>query len=235
MVDEGLRITSYRGDVSEYLGTGELHENDDLMTIVRAALRPVLSATIEQARRTDVAVIAESPWVTAGDRHRPVGITVIPVSLAGIPQHFLILLGRRNQVATLEHSSQHSPGEATAGAGMSVEEENANLKQELKSTREYLQSVIEELRSTNEEVQSANEELRSTNEEMQTSREELQSSNEELNTINAEMQGRNSELAQVNDDLDQPAGLHEYAHCDDGTRPEDPPFHSDRRESFASD
>ena len=79
--------------------------------------------------------------------------------------------------------------------------ENARLKQELRSTREYLQSVIEELRSANEEAQSANEELQSTNEEMQTSKEELQSTNEELNTINAEMQSRNSELKQVNDDL----------------------------------
>ena len=92
-------------------------------------------------------------------------------------------------------------GEARGLTVLSSEQENAQLKQELKTTREYLQSVIEELRSTNEEAQSANEELQSTNEEMQTSKEELQSSNEELNTINAEMQSRNAELAQLNNDL----------------------------------
>jgi two-component system CheB/CheR fusion protein len=79
--------------------------------------------------------------------------------------------------------------------------ENTQLKQELRATSEYLQSVIEELRSANEEAQSANEELQSTNEELQTAKEELLSSNEELNTVNAEMKSRNAGLARINDDL----------------------------------
>jgi two-component system CheB/CheR fusion protein len=92
-------------------------------------------------------------------------------------------------------------GEGERAVPLPPDAENAHLRQELRTTRNYLQSVIEELRSTNEEAQSANEELQSTNEEMQTSKEELQSSNEELNTINAEMQSRNSDLARLNDDL----------------------------------
>ena len=86
--------------------------------------------------------------------------------------------------------------------------ETARLRQELSSTREYLQSLIEqqdaaneELRSANEEILSSNEELQSTNEELETAKEELQSTNEELSTVNEQLQHRNLELNQTTNDL----------------------------------
>ena len=88
------------------------------------------------------------------------------------------------------------------------EGETAQLRQELSSTREYLQSLVEqqdaaneELRSANEEILSANEELQSTNEELETAKEELQSTNEELSTVNEQLQHRNLELNQTTNDL----------------------------------
>jgi two-component system, chemotaxis family, CheB/CheR fusion protein len=201
VVDEALRIKSYRGDVTQYLVTSDMQEDAELMTTLRSDLRAVLSTTIEQARRTDVVVVGESPAAAESDRNGAVAITVIPLSLAGNPQHFLILIGRNDGPLPDNRATGSPEGVSTVPAGSLDEQENARLKQELASTREYLQSVIEELRSTNEEVQSANEELQSTNEEMQTSKEELQSSNEELHTINTELQSRNAEMAQVNDDL----------------------------------
>ncbi|MGH8545735.1 MAG: PAS domain-containing protein, partial [Gammaproteobacteria bacterium] len=86
--------------------------------------------------------------------------------------------------------------------------EAALLRQELASTREYLQSVIEqqdaaneELKSANEEILSSNEELQSTNEELETAKEELQSLNEELTTVNEQLQNRNLELSRLSDAL----------------------------------
>ncbi len=201
VVDEALRVTNFRGEVAQYLVAPEMEQGAELMAIVRADLRAILSTAIEQARRTDAVVVAESPAATEADGSHPVAITVIPLSLAGNPKYFLIVLGRSSETTKPGSSPDLLPGESSHHAGISIEEENANLKKELTSTREYLQSVIEELRSTNEEVQSANEELQSTNEEMQTSKEELQSTNEELHTINAELQSRNGELAQLNNDL----------------------------------
>ena len=82
------------------------------------------------------------------------------------------------------------------------------LEQELKSTREYLQTSVEEaetsneeLKSANEELQSINEELQSANEELETSKEELQSTNEELETVNSELQHKIEELSRANNDL----------------------------------
>ena len=171
----------------------------ELMNSIRPDLRAVLSTTIERAKRTDAVVVGESPARTEADEGRPIAITVIPLSLAGNPTQFLVLLGRDVDAATVENPPAAALEETPAKPGLSAAEES--LKQELTSTREYLQSVIEELRSTNEEVQSANEELQSTNEEMHTAKEELQSSNEELNTVNTELQSRNAELAQLNDDM----------------------------------
>ncbi len=86
--------------------------------------------------------------------------------------------------------------------------ETGQLRQELASTRDYLQSLIEqqdasneELRSANEEILSSNEELQSTNEELETAKEELQSTNEELSTVNEQLQHRNLELNQTTNDL----------------------------------
>jgi len=199
VVNEGLRITEYRGAVNDYLVTPKQEPGALLMDVLREDLRAPVSAAIEQARRTQVVVVAEGLPGSAADRGGAGAITVVPISLSGIPLHFLILLGRSSETVGLPADA--AAGRESSAPAMSAEDQNARLKLELKSTREYLQSVIEELRSANEEAQSSNEELQSTNEEMQTSKEELQSSNEELNTINTEMQSRNAELKQINDDL----------------------------------
>jgi two-component system CheB/CheR fusion protein len=92
------------------------------------------------------------------------------------------------------------------------------LKQELRSTKEYLHAAIEELEtnneeleSTNEELQSTNEELQSTNEELETSREELQSTNEELETVNSELQNKVEQLSDINNDLNNLLSSNEIA------------------------
>jgi two-component system CheB/CheR fusion protein len=202
VVNESLRMTEYRGEMAPYLHAAETHPDVDLMEVVRPELRASISTAIEQARRTGLAVVAETTAIQSAEGLRSVDVTVFPLSLPGMPQHFLILFGQAGEQEGAELTVPvESEGESAAAASLTAAEENAQLKQELRATREYLQSVIEELRSANEEAQSSNEELQSTMEEMQTSKEELQAANEELNTINSEMQSRNAELAQINDDL----------------------------------
>lgn len=78
----------------------------------------------------------------------------------------------------------------------------AELEEELKDTRESLQSTVEEVETSNEELQATNEELLSANEELQSTNEELQSVNEELHTVNAEHQQKIEDLAELNADMD---------------------------------
>lgn len=195
VINELLQITESRGDIQEYLCTQTLEPGTDVMASLRPDLRAPVASAIEEARRSQSAVVADARSEGPGKASK-VTVTVVPLALTGGPPHFLILMGRGESSPAPRDAAL--PEEAPSA---SDDQDNWRLKQELKSTREYLQSVIEELRSANEEAQSANEELQSTNEEMQTSREELQSSNEELNTINMEMQSRNAELKQINDDL----------------------------------
>ncbi|MFI5803751.1 CheR family methyltransferase [Streptomyces sp. NPDC051561] len=75
------------------------------------------------------------------------------------------------------------------------------LKTEVKQIREDLETAYEELQSTNEELETTNEELQSSIEELETTNEELQSTNEELETTNEELQSGNEELETMNEEL----------------------------------
>ncbi|GAB2775915.1 CheR family methyltransferase [Streptomyces daliensis] len=75
------------------------------------------------------------------------------------------------------------------------------LKSELKTVREDLETAYEELQSTNEELETTNEELQSSIEELETTNEELQSTNEELETTNEELQSGNEELETMNEEM----------------------------------
>jgi two-component system CheB/CheR fusion protein len=198
VVNEELKITEYRGEVAQYLATPDLEPDAELMTALRPELRASLSVALEQARGTNAMVAAAS---SAGPGAQAVALTVMPLRPKGMAPHFLVLFGENRDEPDANGAKMAETTERSGTDAIPPDAERSQLRQELKATRDYLQSVIEELRSTNEEAQSANEELQSTNEELQTAKEELQSSNEELNTINAEMQSRNSDLARTNDDL----------------------------------
>ena len=103
-----------------------------------------------------------------------------------------------------------SAGSLAQGEGLAgdAHRDAAWLRQELASTKQYLQSIVDEqeaasqqLRAAHEEVLSSNEELQSTNEELETTKEELQSANEELTTVNEQFMSRNRDLDALTDDL----------------------------------
>jgi two-component system CheB/CheR fusion protein len=84
----------------------------------------------------------------------------------------------------------------------------ADLEEDLRQTRDLLESTsaahdrtVAELQTLNEELQSINEEQRAATEELETGREEIQSINEELTTINQEHQSTIEELKRTNEDL----------------------------------
>jgi len=83
-----------------------------------------------------------------------------------------------------------------------------DIKHDLLTTRETLQTVTEalgfsdnQLQTLSEEAQTSHEELQSSNEELETSNEELQSINEELTLVNDELSKKTNELSLANDDL----------------------------------
>ncbi len=143
------------------------------------------------------------------DGVKTIAIEVIPLKIGADGKPYLLVLFQEFALAASTESIAMAPAEQSEkGKQTALEQENSRLKQELATTREYLELIIEEQESTNqalqvanEEILSSNEELQSTNEELETSQEELQATNEELYTSNEELNNRNSELNQINNDL----------------------------------
>jgi two-component system CheB/CheR fusion protein len=203
VIDDQLRVVQFRGQTGAFLepAPGEPSLNilkmarEGLLHGLRAALADVRRSK-RSVRRTDVRVKSNGAWQT-------IDLEVVPLASADRP-HWLVLFwdrkahrGRARRLAEVPRTTKEP-----------VSKQVATLQQELKTSREYLQSIIqdleaanEELQSANEEVLSANEELQSANEELDTAKEELQSTNEELNTLNEELHARNEELSRLNSDL----------------------------------
>jgi two-component system, chemotaxis family, CheB/CheR fusion protein len=207
VVNDNLEILQSRGRTNRYLELPTGKASLNLLKMARPGLLSALRSLIEQARKHSIPVSKEGIALDDGDGRVAVRVEVVPFhTSAREQQHLLVLFEERPETGSaVESKPVARPFKEAFGT---KEIQVAQLKQELASTEEYLQSIIEaqeatneELQSANEEIQSGNEELQSTNEELQTSKEELESANEELNTVNEEIQHRNQQLAQLSSDL----------------------------------
>jgi len=207
VITDDLAIVQFRGKTGAYLEPTPGVASFDLLRMVRDELRIVLRQLIDDARTSGRTARRTESFVEAAPTLEPrkVEVEVIPFGVASTAQRFFVVLFREvAPVAAVEATVATAPnsfGETASGT-------EGQLRQELESTRHYLQSVIEqleasneELKAANEEIVSSNEELRSTNEELQMAKEELQSTNEELRTVNEEMTVRNAEGLRLSDDL----------------------------------
>jgi two-component system, chemotaxis family, CheB/CheR fusion protein len=209
VVNDKLEVLQFIGQTGRFFDPTPGDATLNLLRLVKGGLQLELRLAFQKAKR-----------------HGSIRKEAVLVELDGLKTaNFEILLlknqpgGERHYLIVFEEGKamhRQLPQRAEEGSGKKsqkskpsdVEVENAQLKEELEATREYLQSIIEEqrttneeLRSANEEIQSSNEELQSINEELETAKEELQSTNEELTTVNEELQNRNDEMSRVNNDL----------------------------------
>ncbi|MBD2415762.1 ATPase [Nostoc calcicola FACHB-389] len=207
IINGDLEILQFRGETSSYLQPAPGRPSFNLLKMAKADLRLELRTAIHQAKKQQQSITKESLQIRDGERVRQVKFDVIPFkSSVAAETYFLVLF----------EDVSSSPGAAQVTGDRSLrtrrskhqEQEITQLRQELATTKEYLQSIIEEqqatnqdLRAANEEILSSNEELQSTNEELETAKEEIQATNEELNTINDELQRRNIESTQISNDL----------------------------------
>ncbi|MBW4678265.1 MAG: PAS domain-containing protein [Desmonostoc geniculatum HA4340-LM1] len=208
IINSDLEILQFRGETSSYLQPAPGRPSFNLLKMAKADLRLELRTAIHQAKKQQHSITKEGLQLRDGDRVRQVKFDVIPFKSAIAPEiYFLVLF---ENVSSSLPTAPEVTGDRPLRSRRSKhqEQETIQLKQELATTKEYLQSIIEEqqatnqdLRAANEEILSSNEELQSTNEELETAKEEIQATNEELNTINDELQRRNIESTQVSNDL----------------------------------
>ncbi len=199
VIDEKYRLLYVRGRTGKYLEIASGQPSLSILDMAREGLRTELASAVYRATSEKKSVVHEGVRVKSNGGLQAINLTVAPLNDPGVPQGFMIVV--------FQEVGLVSAGEK-AKAAAKGHKRVAELGEELKLTKENLQTTIEELEATNEELKSANEELQSNNEELQstneeldTSREELQSLNEELTTLNAELQDKNELLVKANDDL----------------------------------
>ncbi len=209
VIDKNLEILQFRGQTSLYLEPAPGKPSFNLLKMAKEELRLDLRTSIHQAKRQRVAVKKEGIKIIRNELVRLVNIEIIPFQMPNQQtEDLLLVLFMESSPAVTSVQALNSDIESVQEQNNNYAKEIADLRQELKTNKEYLQSIIEEqqasnqdLKAANEEILSSNEELQSTNEELQTAKEEIQATNEELNTINDELQRRNLESNQVSNDL----------------------------------
>lgn len=203
IVNERMEILHFRGRTGPFLEPAPGEPQYNLLKMARSGLIADLRIAVSRAAREQTTVRRADVPIER-DRLSPrCDIIVTPVSSP--PE------SAERVFAVLFQEAAQPQGrlETTPSSEPAVDPPlTAVLEEELKSTKEYLQSIIgehqrtnEELLSSNEELVSSNEELQTLNEELQTAKEELQSTNEELGTLNEELHNQYTELDIVNSDL----------------------------------
>jgi two-component system CheB/CheR fusion protein len=211
VVDARFDIVQFRGHTGAYLEAPAGEPSLNVLKMARAGLLSPLRSALAAVRRSRRPIRKEGIPVESDGGWQQVDLEVLPIG-SSRGEHFLVLFeappraGADKKGRREEKRRPRSPSRGARDAPVDVS--LSDLRQELATSRDYLQSIIqeleaekEELQCANEEVLSSNEELQSTNEELGTAKEELQSTNEELNTVNEELESRNDELARANSDL----------------------------------
>jgi two-component system, chemotaxis family, CheB/CheR fusion protein len=207
LVSNNLDILFFRGQVNPYLthesGTASLN----VTKMVRKELRTNVQTSVYMARKENKTQKETIQFKSDGEQ-KTVSIQVKPLKTTDYEEPFFLITFQEPTIP-LYNLSQEIETAKMPGEKESIKDKKINdLKADLESTKQSLQTIVEvqeatneELRSTMEEAQSSNEELQSTNEELETAKEELQSGNEELQTLNEELKNRNLALGRLNDDL----------------------------------
>jgi two-component system CheB/CheR fusion protein len=206
VIDEKMEILQSRGHTSPFMEMPQGSVSLQLPRMLRESIASIVTRAVRHAIDQDLPVRLDGLPISDDDSIREITLEVLPIhTTAPRSKCFLVLFapaGRTN-VEVLSDKKESVLPEA-----YDKDQLIDRLRQDLASTKLYLQTLLEErdaknqeLVSANEEIQSSNEEMQSTNEELETTKEELQSSNEELQTVNDELQQRNTTLTQATNDL----------------------------------
>ena len=194
-------VVYFSARTGKYLEAAPGLPNRQLLTMARKGLRLDLRTLIREAVETSLVAMRGGIPVEGEDgRVQIVTLTVEPLADNDGDPVYLVLFTDEGPTVSREEAAARGQS-SRDGASVELEEELRETRERLQSLVEEYETALEELKSSNEELQSVNEEFQSTNEELEASREELQSVNEELHTVNAELTGKVDALDRANADL----------------------------------
>ncbi|MEE4376465.1 MAG: chemotaxis protein CheB [Candidatus Competibacteraceae bacterium] len=196
IINRCYEVLYFHGPVVNYLDIPSGEPNHNLLDMLREGLLTRVRSAIHRAFRDNQKVMLECVRLNRNGRHHAVSAQFKPIKSTSKDNNSLLLVAFRDLPATKENLTDKKEANQTDEAII------GQLEEELKASKQDLQSTIEEMETSNEEVMSINEELQSTNEELETSKEELQSLNEELSTVNNQLQDKVAELEDTNNDME---------------------------------
>ncbi len=196
-------IIYVNGRTGKYLEPSSGKVNVNIFAMARQGLRQKLDVAIQDAIQRQAAVTVHGVKVKSNGGYTTIDVSVKPFAEPPLWRHLFLVVFEEVPAARSKEAGKkkREPFSRPSATAAQLEQELRRSKEHLQSTVEEMEATQEELKSTNEEMQSNNEELQSTNEELTTSKEELQSLNEEMQTVNAELQAKIEDLSHVNDDM----------------------------------
>jgi two-component system CheB/CheR fusion protein len=200
--DENLIVIQSFGDTSPYLRN--INFNHNLIDLLPEDISIVLKAATHKALKLNEKITLNKLALPNKQKSKARSLTINISPFYSEKSEKLLFINFTETItkASVKNLINISDIiEVTNEHVISLEQENAELKQLLSIAKERIETSNENTQSYNEELQSANEEMQSANEEMQSTNEELQSVNEELQTINKTHQLTIDELTDLNDDL----------------------------------
>ncbi len=206
LINDSMEIIQFRGNTESFLRPAPGTASLNLYKMAREELVVEFRTAIHKVKQEQKSVKKDHIQIKEKNGFKTMSFEIIPIKQSDEATELFYLILLTETPGFLSDGGSKSPKKQSKKSESTIEVKQ--LQQDLKVTKEYLQSIIydkeaanEELKTTLEELQSSNEELQSINEEMETAKEELQSTNEELTTVNDELQNRNSELSRLNNDL----------------------------------
>jgi two-component system, chemotaxis family, CheB/CheR fusion protein len=202
LINADFEVQQFRGRTAPFLEAPAGQPTTSILRLAREGMFMELRSALNEAKTAKATVTREGLRLSDANGQVTFTLRVIPV---------LAPRAEESQFLVVFETTDHPPSAPRATEVLeaaAADREMDWLRQEIASSKQYMQSVLDtqdasnqELRAAHEEVLSSNEELQSTNEELETTKEELQSSNEELTTVNEQFQRRNRELDELTDDL----------------------------------
>lgn len=210
IVDENYDIVHLSTRAGAYLRLTGGAPTPNLLKLADEALRLELRTALFRAGQSH-----EPIFVSGIQAQRDRGTQIIDLRVWPLRPNenetplFLVMFDER--AATEEETKRRSAPQPHEPVARHLEEELRKTRDRLNSTVEHYETNNEELKAANEELQAMNEEMRSAAEELETSKEELQSVNEELTTLNQELKSNIEEVHRANSDLQNLIGSTDIA------------------------
>ncbi|MBE7159392.1 MAG: protein-glutamate O-methyltransferase CheR, partial [Rhodospirillales bacterium] len=167
VINAQMEILQTRGRTSLFLEMTPGAPSLNLRRMVRDSIAPEVTAAVTRSLEAGMPVQVDPLRVTDGDQTVEARLEVLPMPTgdpgSGI-RYFLVTFLPPTQYAAGIAVPLASTGDSQSGA---AEPSVAQLRQELASTKLYLNSLLDEREANNQELISANVEIQSSNEELQ--------------------------------------------------------------------